>query len=87
MASVFLGKDDVYYQFQYAYVDKVGGADVDIVTTECIVFNDKKMTLQEAQRLFIKDKPKGGRLSVSNECDTNVLGLPKHKKVRIPVQE
>lgn len=86
MASVFLGKDDVSYQFKYSYTDNVGGTEIDTATTECVVFNPKEITLKDAQRLFVKDKPKNAHLSVSDKCDTNFLGKPIHKIVRIPVK-
>ena len=86
MITTFLGKDDVSYQFKYSYTDNVGNTKVDTTITECIVFNSKEITLKEAQRLFMKDKPKVSKLSISDKCDVDFLGSPIHKRVRIPVK-
>ena len=83
-SAVFMARNDVYYQFEYSQTENIENIETDTLLIECVVFNSKELTLEEAKTLSLKNKPKATRLSVVNECETNSLGSKVYPLTRLP---
>lgn len=82
MASLYFGKDDVQYQFRHSYIENIDSTKVKTETNRCVIFNSKKITLEEAKKAFIKEYG-NGELSINSGCLANIFGKKVSENFRI----